>query len=177
MSRTSRIHKKAAPGNLGVAILTVSTSKHKKRSQGIKVDDASGDIIEGLIKQAGHRVVDRDLIPDDLNLIRTRVEEALGERGVDVLIVTGGTGISRSDVTVEAVEGLLEKKLPGFGEIFRQLSYAEMGSPAMLTRASAGVREGKAVFLLPGSPEAVELAVKRLILPEMAHIVKHAREG
>lgn len=177
MSRTSRIHKNAAPGSLGVAILTVSTSKHKERSRGVKVEDVSGDMIEGLVAQAGHRVVGRGLLPDDLNLIRIHVEEALRRGDVDVLIVTGGTGISRSDVTVEAVEGLLDKRLPGFGEIFRQLSYAEMGSSAMLSRASAGVHRGKAVFLLPGSPEAVELAVKRLIIPEMAHIVKHAREG
>jgi molybdenum cofactor biosynthesis protein B len=177
MSRTSRIHKNTAPGNLGVAILTVSTSKSRCLSQGVKVDDVSGDLIEDLITQAGHRVVERNLIPDDLNLIRTRVEKTLGRDDVDVLVVTGGTGVSRSDVTVEAVEELLDKRLPGFGEIFRHLSYVEMGSSAMLTRAMAGVRDGKAVFLLPGSPEAVELAVKRLIIPEMAHVVKHAREG
>jgi molybdenum cofactor biosynthesis protein B len=115
-------------------------------------------------------------VPDDRSLIERSVRRALRSRRVDAVITCGGTGIGPTDVTIETVQPLLEKELHGFGEIFRRLSYEEIGSAAILTRAIAGVSKGKAVFCIPGSPHAVSLAVEKLILPEAGHIIKHARE-
>ena len=109
----------------------------------------------------------RDEVPE----IRAALEAALADPQVQAAILTGGTGLTRRDVTVEAIRALLEKEIPGFGEIFRMLSFQEIGSAAMLSRAEAGIARGKPVFLLPGSPEACELAMRRLVAPEAAHLV------
>jgi len=110
-------------------------------------------------------------------LIEKHVAKAIGSEGIDAIIVCGGTGISPKDVTIEAVRPLLIKTLPGFGELFRKLSFCEIGSAAVLTRALAGVADhGKAVFCIPGSPQAAKLALEKLILPEAGHILKHSRE-
>lgn len=175
MSRTSNLHKKTTLKTLNIAVLTVSTSKYKESLMKMKVKDVSGNTIKELVEQAGHKVIEKKLLPDDLKRIKNFVKQTLGRDAVDAVIATGGTGISKLDVTIEAVEGLLDKRLPGFGEVFRRISYDAIGSPAVMTRALAGVWRGKAVFLLPGSPNAVEIAVEKLILPEIGHIVKHAR--
>lgn len=140
------------------------------------VDDPSGDLIMQLLGKAGHKIVYKALIPDDRGLIGQKVSEALGLSEVDAIITCGGTGIAPSDVTIETVRSMLTKTLPGFGELFRRLSFEEIGSAALLSRAIAGIADGKAVFCLPGSPEAVKLCVEKLILSEAGHIVKHARE-
>jgi molybdenum cofactor biosynthesis protein B len=101
---------------------------------------------------------------------------AIDRTDIDVLVFCGGTGITHSDVTIETVSSFLEKSLPGFGEIFRRLSFDEIGSAAVLSRAVAGLAKGKAIFCIPGSPNAVQLCLSKLILPEAGHIVKHARE-
>jgi len=158
-------------------VVTISTSKYKQRGRGCSdVNDLSGDLIVKRLEEAGHLISARALIPDDREEIAAALKKMLGKRQVDGVITTGGTGIARSDVTVEAVRGLLDKEIEGFGELFRKISYERMGSAALLTRALAGVKKGKAVFCLPGSPEAVETALRNLIIPEAAHIVKHARE-
>ena len=109
--------------------------------------------------------------------IRAAVEAALAAAGVDVVLVTGGTGVAPRDVTIEAVAPLFEKEIPGFGELFRMLSFAEIGAAAMLSRATAGVASGRAIFLLPGSPAALELAMTRLILPEASHLLSQVRRA
>jgi molybdenum cofactor biosynthesis protein B len=142
---------------------------------GRKVEDESGDLIESLIKRAGHSVALRKIIPDD----KTQIEECMHQilnSDLSVVIFCGGTGIAPSDITIETVAPFMEKTLPGFGEIFRHLSFEEIGSAAILSRAVAGVAKGKAIFCIPGSPDAVKLCVERLILPEAPHILKHARE-
>ncbi len=142
-----------------------------------QVDDPSGDLIVELLEKTGHKVVSRTVVPDDRVLIGRTVGNALGMKAVDAVITCGGTGVSLSDVTIETVRPLLRKTLPGFGELFQRLSYDEIGSPALLSRALAGVADkGKAVFCVPGSPQAVRLCLERLILPEVGHILKHARE-
>jgi molybdenum cofactor biosynthesis protein B len=143
---------------------------------GEKVEDVSGDLIETFLTQAGNIVAIRDLIPDDSDLIKKSLKQALNSPAVDAMIFVGGTGIAASDVTIETISPLLEKVLPGFGEIFRRLSFDEIGSAAMMSRALAGVAKGKAIFCLPGSPNAARLCMKELILPETPHVVKHARE-
>ena len=138
--------------------------------------DPSVDFIATRLKNTGHSVVSRVLIADDENMIRRTMEQALKDDDVEAVILCGGTGIAPADVTIETVTPMLQKLLPGFGEIFRKISYDTMGSAAILSRAVAGVAEDKAVFCIPGSIDAVKVCLDRLILPETGHIVKHARE-
>lgn len=161
-------HRRRAPASLGCAVVTVSDTRDERTDRG-------GPLLAELSARAGHRVVRRTLVRDDAVAIRAAVQELLGSVDVDVILVTGGTGVSPRDVTVDAVAPLLDKELPGFGELFRALSFAEIGAAAMLSRATAGVARGKALFLLPGSPPALELAMAKLILPELAHLVGQAR--
>ncbi|MGB9741137.1 MAG: MogA/MoaB family molybdenum cofactor biosynthesis protein [Candidatus Bathyarchaeia archaeon] len=175
MSESTRRHKAEAPKKLSFAIFVCSTSRYKKLQSGEKVTDKSGDLIESLIKEAGHNVAIRKIIPDDKTQIEDCVSEALNSN-LDVAIFCGGTGIASSDVTIETVSTFLEKILQGFGEIFRLLSFKKIGSAAILSRAVAGTAKGKAFFCIPGSPDAARLCVEKLILPEAPHIVKHARE-
>ena len=175
MSETSKRHKEEAPKKLGFAIIVVSTSRFHDFEAGKQVVDESGDLINEALKDHGHSVFMREVISDDRRLIEASVKRALQSRNVDAIITCGGTGITPSDVTIEAVEPLLDRVLPGFGEVFRWLSYEDVGSAAVLTRALAGVARGKAVFCLPGSPQAVRLCLERLILPEAGHIILHAR--
>jgi molybdenum cofactor biosynthesis protein B len=176
MSKSSRRHKAEAPKQLGFAIIVVSTSRFEALKLMKHVEDSSGDLIVQLLEKAGHKIVYKVLIPDDRGLIGQKMSEALGMKEVDAIITCGGTGITPSDVTIETVRPMLTKTLPGFGELFRRLSFEEIGSAALLSRAIAGVSDGKAVFCLPGSPQAVRLCVEKLILSEAGHIVKHARE-
>jgi len=176
MSDSSKKHKDEAPATLRFGIYTCSTSRYAKLKSGEKADDLSGDIIESLLRSHGHSVSVRGTIPDDAALIREAATAMLNDHGIDVLIFCGGTGVAPSDVTIETVSPLFEKTLPGFGEIFRRISYDEIGSAAVMSRAVGGVARGKAVFCLPGSPDAVRLCMEKLVLPESGHIVKHARE-
>ncbi|MEM2971804.1 MAG: molybdenum cofactor biosynthesis protein B [Candidatus Bathyarchaeia archaeon] len=176
MSETSKRHKAEAPKSLRFGVFVCSTSRFQRLEKGEKVDDASGDLIESFLKDAWHLVAFRRIIPDDKSVIEDCMRTALSDVGLDVVVFCGGTGIAPSDVTIEAVSPFFEKVLPGFGEIFRFLSYSNIGSAAVLSRAVAGVVKGKAVFCIPGSPEAVRLCFEKLILPEVAHIVRHSRE-
>lgn len=176
MSETTRKHKAEAPKILNFGIFVCSSSRYQLLKKGEKVKDVSGDLIESLLKSAGHRILFRKIIPDDKALIEEGVKMALESTNLDATIFCGGTGIAPSDVTIETVSLHLEKVLPGFGEIFRRLSFDQVGSAAVLSRAMAGVARGKAFFCIPGSPNAVKVSVERLILPEVSHIVKHARE-
>ena len=176
MSETALKHKAEAPSQLRFALITVSTSKAKELKAGKPLEDPSGSLAAKLVEEAGHKVAYRQVIPDDSAQIVGLVKGLLSSHDFDVVVTMGGTGVSQSDVTIESVERLLEKRLPGFGELLRLLSFQKVGSPAMLTRALAGVSRGKAVFCLPGSPNAVELALRELIIPEAGHIVKHAGE-
>jgi len=175
MSESTQRHKAEAPKKLSFGIVVVSTSRYGMLEKGDEVKDESGDLIEKLLKDAGHSVAFRKLVPDDKQFIEESIRQALNSNA-DVVIYCGGTGIASSDITIETVSPFFEKVLPGFGEIFRFLSYAEIGSAAVLSRAVAGVAKGKVFFCVPGSMDAVRLCLEKLILPEAAHIVKHARE-
>jgi len=175
MSEVTRRHKEKAPARLGFAVIICSTSRYQKLMAGESDEDESGDLIAELLKQHGHTVIFRRVIPDDESFIKENFKEALRLQNVDAVILCGGTGISPTDVTIKTVKPLLEKELNGFGEIFRWLSYQAIGSAAVMTRAIAGVVEGKAVFCIPGSPQAVRLCLEKLVLPEVGHIVFHAR--
>jgi molybdenum cofactor biosynthesis protein B len=138
--------------------------------------DHSGQRIAELLAGQGHVVVDRQVVPDDADQIEVALSDALARPDVDVVITNGGTGISRRDRTVTVVEDALDASLPGFGELFRMLSWDQIGSGAMLSRAVAGVSRGKPVFALPGSSKAVELAMTKLILPELGHLLSELRK-
>jgi len=163
-------HRLTAPAVLGFAVLTVSDTRQPG-------NDTSGEAIRGLAAAGGHRVEVSALVPDDVAAIRSAVRSMLAEPGVDVIVATGGTGFSPRDLTIEAVGPLLERPVEGFGELFRMLSYQQVGSAAMLSRATAGLIGTRAVFLLPGSTKAVTLAMEKLILPEAAHLLGQARRG
>jgi molybdenum cofactor biosynthesis protein B len=175
MSESSRKHKAEAPTKLNFALIMCSTSRFAQSKEG-KVDDPSGDLIVQTLKNSGHKVVSRVLVPDNEKMIREAVEEAVENENVEAVVLCGGTGIAPKDVTIETVTPMLQKVLPGFGELFRKLSYDNIGSAAIMSRAVAGVVNGKAVFCIPGSIDAVKLCLDKLILPETGHIVKHARE-
>ena len=161
-------HRRYSPNRLGFAVVTVSDSR-------TEADDLGGATVRRLAEAAGHRTVAGRIVRDEAAAVRGVVGEMLGEDGVDVVVLTGGTGVSPRDVTPEAVAPLIERRLEGFGELFRHLSFAEIGAAAMLSRAGAGVAAGRAVFWLPGSPRAVELAMRELILPEAGHLIGQAR--
>lgn len=175
MSESTKRHKAEAPKRLKFAIFVCSTSRYKKLELGEKVEDESGDLIEALIKSAGHDVALRKIIPDEKAKIEECIRQTLNS-DLDAAIFCGGTGITKSDVTIETVSQFLEKRLDGFGEIFRHLSFKKIGSAAILSRALAGVAQGKVFFCIPGSPDAVKTCLNELILPEAPHILKHARE-
>jgi molybdopterin adenylyltransferase len=163
-------HRRAAPSRLGFAAITVSDTRKA-------ANDVGGATIRELASAAGHRVLSADLVPDEAPAIRRAVEQMLARPGVDVVVLTGGTGFSPRDRTVEALTPLFERPIEGFGELFRMLSYEQVGAAAMLSRATAGLIDGRAVFVLPGSPAAVALAMEKLILPEAAHLLGQARKG
>jgi molybdenum cofactor biosynthesis protein B len=144
--------------------------------KGEPISDVSGDTIESLLKNAGHNVLFRRVVSDDKVMIEHAVKSVLDNVGVDAAIFCGGTGVTHSDVTIETISPFFEKTLPGFGEFFRRLSYDRVGSAAVMSRAVAGIARGKALFCIPGSPDAVRISVELLISPEAPHIVKHARE-
>jgi molybdenum cofactor biosynthesis protein B len=176
VSESSKKHKATAPKQLNFTVFVCSTSRYQQLQKGEKITDVSGDAIEALLKEAGHMVMSKKIIADDKHMIEEAVKSVLGSAEVDAAIFCGGTGIAPKDVTIEAVSPFFEKTLPGFGEIFRRLSYDKVGSATVMSRAVAGVAKGKALFCIPGSPDAVRVSVERLILPEAPHIVRHARE-
>ncbi len=137
--------------------------------------DTSGQLIASLLNEGGHQVVGRTVLKDEPADVRSTVTALASDASVDVVITTGGTGITARDSTFEAIDGLLQKRLVGFGELFRMLSYHEIGAAAMLSRATAGLTGRTVILALPGSEHAVRLAMEKLVLPELGHLVREAR--
>ena len=162
---THHAHHRHAAASVACAVVTVSDSRTPET-------DVSGTRIRTALEEAGHRVVSYDILPDEPARIREHVERALANPDVWAVIVNGGTGIAPRDTTYEALTSLFEKRLDGFGELFRMLSWEQVGSAAMLSRAAAGVARGKILASLPGSPDAVTLAMERLLVPELGHIAR-----
>ncbi len=179
MSTTTKRHKGEAPVDITAAVITVSDSKfeyQQGRGEGGEEDeDLSGKLILEKLEDAGCRILHYEIVPDEEPKILGAVRKTVGNHKPDILITTGGTGISRRDVTIEALEKIFEKRLEGFGELFRALSFERIGNAAMLTRAAAGVFKATLIFALPGSPHAVETGME-LISGEAGHLVKHLRE-
>jgi molybdenum cofactor biosynthesis protein B len=162
-------HKKHAPRHVTIAIMTVSTTR-------ALVDDASGQWISETAITEGHQIVYHQVIPDDADVIASTVQSVIRNEQPQVILISGGTGITPQDVTIEAISPLFAKVLTGFGPLFAQLSFKEIGSAAYLSRATAGVIEATVVFCMPGSINACKLACRELIFPELGHLVKHVMD-
>jgi molybdenum cofactor biosynthesis protein B len=163
-------HKKEAPGIIRAAIITASTTRSLDQ-------DESGKWIFGQLKAMGHQMVGHQVIADDATTIWAALQKAVFDKAAQVVLINGGTGITEKDVTIEAVAPRFSKRLPAFGTLFAQLSFEEIGSAAILSRAVAGVLAGRAVvFCMPGSLRACRLACSRLIFPELGHLVKHLQD-
>jgi molybdenum cofactor biosynthesis protein B len=160
-------HKASAPARVRCAVLTISDTRTEET-------DSGGRAIASLLTDAGHEVVARRIVRDEPADVRAFVEAQIAAPDVQAVITTGGTGISSRDRTCETVAGLLDVVLDGFGELFRMLSYEEIGAAAMMSRATAGLARGTVVILLPGSEAAVRLAMTKLVLPELGHLVREA---
>jgi molybdopterin adenylyltransferase len=158
-------HKANAPRSLGCWVLTISDTKTPDT-------DTSGALIRELLTAAGHRVVGSSIVRDEPDDVQRIVRTACADAAVHAVILTGGTGITSRDSTFEAVQALLDKRLPGFGELFRMISYQEIGAAAMLSRAQMGVHARRIVVSLPGSPNACRLALEKLLIPELPHLVR-----
>ncbi len=169
MSESVKKHRESAPDHVRAAVLTISDTRTPE-------DDTGGDTVQELLEGAGHEIVSRSIVRDEASRIRTELVDLLARSDVDAVITTGGTGISARDTTYEVVDRMIEKKLDGFGEIFRMLSYEEIGAAAFLSRAVAGAVGTKLVASLPGSRNAVRLAVEKLLIPEIAHVVFELRK-
>ena len=170
MSSPRREHMERAPKVLRFALVTVSSSRYSARLKGEEFSDESQEKAVELIRKGGHVVEARDLVDDDVNMIRLKLMELVRKRDVDVVVFIGGTGFSKKDVTIEAVKPLLEREVEGFGELFRHLSFKEVGAAAFLSRATMGTIGDKVVMCLPGSPNAVEIALENF-LPELPHLL------
>ena len=160
-------HRTAAPESVPALIVTVSDTRTLET-------DTGGALVEDMLVAAGQQVLGRRIVPDEPEAIRNALTESLGTEGARAVIFTGGTGIAPRDVTPDTIEPTLERVIPGFGELFRMLSYEDIGSAALLSRAVAGLCEGKVIFVIPGSRGAVRLALEKLIVPELGHLAGEA---
>lgn len=168
MSRTVDEHRGQGPASVRCLVVTVSDTRTLETDRG-------GALIVDLLTEAGHVVAGREILPDEPQQMVPLLEQQRDRDDVDVVLMTGGTGLGSRDQTYETVSGLLTKPLHGYGELFRMLSFEEIGPAAMLSRAVGGLMGKKVVLTMPGSPAAVRLAMERLILPELAHLVREAR--
>ena len=167
-SPTSQEHKSTSPKTIRCAVITVSDTRT------IENDTGGAQVIEQL-ERAGHTIVRREIIRDEPTAMRQLLEQMRHHAELDAILMTGGTGITSRDQTYETVTSMLSKPLPGYGELFRMLSYQDIGPAAMLSRATGGLLGNKVLLTMPGSPAAVALAMEKLILPELGHLVREAR--
>lgn len=158
-------HKEHAPRQASCVVITCSDTRTPQ-------SDTSGYRIMVMLRDAGHSVASYQIVKDEPSKIKAAIKKAVKNKKVQAIIINGGTGIAKRDSTFEAIEDLLEKKLDGFGEVFRYLTYQDIGSPAIMTRATAGTYKGRIIFSTPGSENAVKLAMEKLILPELGHILQ-----
>jgi len=166
-ARTDLEHKSAAPAHVGCYVITVSDTRTEET-------DTGGRAIIELLTNAGHTIIGRTVVKDDPEMVRDAIGRQLANPAVQAIVTTGGTGITSRDCTYEAVTAMLWKRLDGFGELFRMLSYQQIGAAAMMSRAVAGTIAGRVVVSLPGSEAAVRLAVEKLLAPELGHLVREA---
>ncbi|WP_071460383.1 MogA/MoaB family molybdenum cofactor biosynthesis protein [Bacillus massilinigeriensis] len=167
---STKEHKENAPSVVHCKIITVSDTRNRET-------DKSGRLMVDLLCNAGHKIMDYKIVKDEAKLIADEVLKGCGKEDINAVLINGGTGIAKRDVTIETVQEMFDKEITGFGELFRMLSYQEdIGSAALMSRATAGVIKDTAVFSTPGSTGAVKLAMNRLILPELGHIIREIKK-
>jgi molybdenum cofactor biosynthesis protein B len=169
MSQVVEQHRAEGPASLRIAVLTISDTRTRET-------DTSGALIVELLGSAGHLVVEREIVPDEPSRMRPLLESYRDRGDLHAALLTGGTGISPRDQTFETVSALLTKPVPGYGELFRMLSYAEIGPACLMSRAIGGLMRELVVLVMPGSRAAVQLAMTRIVLPELSHLVQQARK-
>jgi molybdopterin adenylyltransferase len=168
MSQSTTEHRAQSPQSLTCAVVTVSDTRTPET-------DTGGRLVAELLAAAGHTVAAREIVPDDPTWMRPLVAGFVDRADIDAVLLTGGTGIAGRDQTFETISALITKPLPGYGELFRMLSFAEIGAAAMLSRAVGGLARRTVVLTMPGSPAGVRLAMEKLIVPELPHLVREAR--
>jgi len=168
MTATHKEHESQGPKSARCAVITVSDTRTLE-------NDTGGQTVSDHLTAAGHTIAHREIIPDEPSRMRPLLESLRQRDDVDVILLTGGTGIASRDQTYETVSSLLDKPLPGYGELFRMLSYQEIGAAAMLSRAIGGLFGGKVILTMPGSPAGVRLAMEKLIVPQIPHLLREAR--
>ena len=168
MPATHEEHKAQGPQSVGCAVITVSDTRTLE-------NDTGGQTVIDHLNKAGHSIAGREIIPDEPARMRPLLESLRQRDDVDVILMTGGTGITSRDQTYETVSSLLDKPLPGYGEVFRMLSYHDIGPAAILSRAVGGLLGRKVLLTMPGSPAAVRLAMEKIIIPQLPHLVREAR--
>ncbi len=168
MSQSTEQHRAEASHVVGCAVITVSDTRTLENDRG-------GQLVIDLLTTAGHKACAREIIRDEPTSMRALIADLCSRADIDAILLTGGTGIGSRDQTFETVSGLLTKTMPGYGELFRMLSYQQVGTAAMLSRAVGGLIGTKLILTMPGSPAAVELAMTQVILPELGHLVREAR--
>jgi molybdenum cofactor biosynthesis protein B len=169
MSTSTAQHRCQSPKSVRCAVVTVSDTRTLETDRG-------GKLVADLLTAGGHEVASRDIVPDDPAHIRPLIERLANPAAIDAILMTGGTGIAERDLTFETVSSLLVKTMPGYGELFRMLSYTDIGPAAMLSRAVGGVVNNVILLTMPGSTAAVQLAMEKLIVPEIGHLVYEARK-
>ena len=170
------MHKKGAPRSVKFILIIVSDTRYREFKSGRVTSDKTSEIVRTILNQTQHKLVGIEYVPDEIELIQKAVLEVIAMQKADVVLLSGGTGITKRDVTVQAIKPILERELQGFSVLFHMLSYNDVGTATMISRAFAGVKAGIVIFGMPGSPNAVRLALKNIILPEISLIVKHAKE-
>ncbi|MBN2149972.1 MAG: MogA/MoaB family molybdenum cofactor biosynthesis protein [Candidatus Lokiarchaeota archaeon] len=173
---TVKLHKEANPGHLRFCVAIVSTTRYNERRTALPSTDRTLGVVAPLLKENGHELARTEVVGDDESMIRALVKDFAANNDLDVLVTSGGTGISPRDITVDVLASMSLKQLPGFGELFRALSYKDVGASAMFSRAQAFIINLKPVFCLPGSPKAVKLGLERLIIPEVGHLLAMLRK-
>ena len=164
-SASTEAHRSESPASVTCAVLTISDTRSKE-------DDRSGELIRQYLGWRGHRVAAYAIVPDEAPAIERSLRAWIDDERIEAILTNGGTGLAGRDVTYEAITGLFERRIDGSGELFRMLSYAEIGAAAMLSRCTAGIAHGTVIFAMPGSPNAVRLAMEKLIGPELGHVIR-----
>ena len=168
--KSYEIHRKSPLKEIKISIITVSTSRYLKSKSKKNIKDISGETISNLVNKSDYEIVSKKIVDDNIEMIRLETLRSIYDENADVVIISGGTGISIRDVTIESIKPLFDKELDGFGDIFRNISFEKIGPPAHLSRSIAGIINKHLVYCLPGSPQAVETALE-IILPEIPHAI------
>ncbi len=169
-------HTLKAPVKPRFTVVTVSTSRHRELKKGSRCEDPSGDLTQSYLERSGLALNSRKVVPDDEEALREAILKAVYKEGSDLVVLVGGTGIAKKDLTIEAVSPLFDKTLTAFSSLFTMMSYAESGSDVLISRATAGIIGKSIVFCLPGATKAIQLAMEKIVVPQVSHILHHTNE-